>query len=115
MYVDGQISIPGRAVPRIASKFRLHFLLRGGRFLETSLVPPTELQSPEPFRPQWQSLATLGLVTLIALYFLWRVRDILPPFFIAFFFAALLDPVVTRFQRKGVSRVRAVLTIYLLV
>ena len=80
--------------------------------METSVLPSA---GGEPYRPQWQPLVTLGLVALCALYFLWRVRDILPPFIIAFFFAALLDPVVTRFQRKGVSRVRAVLTIYLLV
>jgi predicted PurR-regulated permease PerM len=83
--------------------------------LDTSLLPPAGLESPQPYRPQWQPLITLGFLALGALYFLWRVRDILPPFFIAFFIAALLDPVVTRLQRKGRSRARAVLTIYLLV
>ena len=83
--------------------------------METILLPPAGDQSPQPYRPQLQQLATVALVVLVALYFLWRVREILPPFIIAFFFAALLDPVVTRLQRRGVARVRAVLTIYLLV
>ncbi len=62
----------------------------------------------------WQRAATLAAVAAVALYFLWRVRDALPPFLIAFFLASLLDPVVSRIQRKGVSRARAVATIYLL-
>lgn len=55
------------------------------------------------------------VVVSCALLFLWRVRSVLPPFLIAFFLASLLDPVVTRHQRRGVSRVRAVAAIYALV
>lgn len=69
-------------------------------------------------RRQRQAAARLftALVGLGAvLYLLWRIRDVLPPFLIAFFLASLLDPVVTNLQRRGVSRGRAVASIYALV
>lgn len=59
-----------------------------------------------------QRVAVISLISLISLYFLWRVRDLLPPFFIAFFLASLLDPVVTRMQRRGLPRGRAVAYIF---
>ncbi len=69
-----------------------------------------------PYRtPAWQRAATLLLVTALALTFLWQVRTVLPPFLIAFFLASLLDPVVNNLQRRGISRARAVLAIYLMV
>jgi predicted PurR-regulated permease PerM len=55
---------------------------------------------------------------LIVGYFLYRVRDTLPPFFIAFAAAALLDPLLDRLQRRGWSRGAAagvVFAIFLLV
>src|SRR5438270_7908210 len=58
----------------------------------------------------WQRTATLLVASALALGFLWMVRGILPPFFIAFFLAALLDPVVNSLQKRGVSRGRAVLS-----
>ena len=72
-----------------------------------------ELTSNRTF--SWQRAATLVLVAAIALYFLWQVSSVLPPFLIAAFLAALLDPVVANLQRRGLSRGRAVLTIYLMV
>lgn len=66
-------------------------------------------------RIRWQRAVTIVLLVGIALHFLWQVRDILPPFLIAFFLAALLDPVVTNLQKKGLSRVKAVASIYLMV
>ncbi len=66
-------------------------------------------------RMRWQRTITIVLLVGFALHFLWQVRDILPPFLIAFFLAALLDPVVTNLQKKGLSRVKAVASIYLVV
>jgi predicted PurR-regulated permease PerM len=50
--------------------------------------------------------------------FLYRVRDTLPPFLIAFAAAALLDPLLDRMQRRGWSRTAAagvVFAVFLLV
>lgn len=61
----------------------------------------------------WRLLLTRLFLFAVAAMLLWRVRAILPPFLIAFFIAALLDPFVCKMQRKGVSRGRAVATIFL--
>jgi predicted PurR-regulated permease PerM len=50
----------------------------------------------------------LGLLALAA--FLYLVRDVLPPFLIAFAIASLLDPLLVRMQRRGWSR-RAATTV----
>jgi predicted PurR-regulated permease PerM len=63
----------------------------------------------------WQRGAAAIFVILCGAALFWFVQDILPPFVIAFFLAALLDPVVTKLQLRGVSRGRAVGSIYLLV
>jgi len=52
--------------------------------------------------------APIAVAVLLAAYLLWRVRSVLPPFLIALFFAALLDPVVTRIERRGIARGKAV-------
>ncbi|HSV73578.1 MAG TPA: AI-2E family transporter [Chthonomonadales bacterium] len=62
----------------------------------------------------WRRAAgSVAFVALAALV-LWFVRDIVTPFLIAFFLAALLDPAVRKLQRRGVSRGRAVASIFLL-
>jgi predicted PurR-regulated permease PerM len=67
-------------------------------------------------RVAWHKLIPVALFGVIVLYFLWRVRDLLTPFFIAFFLASLMDPVVTRLQHKWrYSRGRVVATIFVLV
>ena len=55
-----------------------------------------------------------GVVFLMFAYFLSQVAFILPPFLIAFFLAALLDPTLRYYERRGLSRVRAILLIYAL-
>jgi predicted PurR-regulated permease PerM len=49
---------------------------------------------------------TLFLLVALALlgWFVWLIRDVLPPFLIAFALALLLDPVLDRMQRWGVPR-----------
>lgn len=84
--------------------------------LNSSPLPPTAGGGRfAATRPPWQRPLTLLVLCLGLLYFLWRVSDVLPPFLIAFFLASLLDPFVTRMQKRGVSRGRAVASIYLLV
>jgi len=65
-------------------------------------------------RLPWRRLAPTLIALAASAWFLWRVRAILPPFAIALFLAALLDPVVTRMSRGGTSRGRAVGTIFAL-
>jgi predicted PurR-regulated permease PerM len=60
----------------------------------------------------WRKIASVSLAIGVVGWFFWRVRAILPPFAIALFAAALLDPVVTRMCRKGMSRGRAVAAIF---
>lgn len=48
------------------------------------------------------------------LLFLYRVRLILAPFFIAVVIAYLLYPAITAFEQKGVPRVTAILLVYIL-
>lgn len=55
----------------------------------------------------------LLVTALIAVYFLVRVQGILPPFIIAFFLAALLDPTLRHMEAHGRSRVYAIGIIYL--
>ncbi len=79
------------------------------------LPPPAGGDPSGAISSERKRLAVLFVVAAAACFFFWRVRDVLPPFLIAFFLAALLDPLVTKMTRKGVTRTRAVLTIYLLV
>jgi len=47
-------------------------------------------------------LTLIGLAC--GLYAIYLVRDLLPPFLIAFGLATLMDPVVNRIQGRGVTR-----------
>lgn len=50
---------------------------------------------------------------IIVLYFLWLVRSGLYPFFIGFFLAYLLNPSVCYCERKGTSRLWAIVIVYI--
>jgi predicted PurR-regulated permease PerM len=63
-------------------------------------------------RLPWRRIAPVAFAIAACAWFLWRVRSILPPFGIALFLAALLDPVVTRMSRGGAPRGRAVAAIF---
>ncbi|MDI6827370.1 MAG: AI-2E family transporter, partial [Armatimonadota bacterium] len=62
------------------------------------------------------SIVLLTLAVIAALFlvgaFLWAIRGILPPFIIAFVIAWLLDPLIERLQKRGVSRIAAVAGVY---
>ncbi|MEP6755875.1 MAG: AI-2E family transporter [Chthonomonadales bacterium] len=51
-------------------------------------------------------------LTLVLLYLIYYLRDILFPFVIAFFLASLLDPVVTNLEKRNIPRWRGVLYIF---
>lgn len=62
----------------------------------------------------WRIILWLSIVACV-LMFLWLVRSVLPPFIVALVIAALLEPLVRKLRRKGVSRplaVVAVLTVF---
>lgn len=94
----------------------------------TLLSPRTVTSEPEPLSPMlmravyplgisrrdWRRILVYSLLAMLAMAFLVRVQAILPPFLIAFFIAALLDPTVQYLERHGRSRVQSVLTLYLL-
>jgi predicted PurR-regulated permease PerM len=63
-------------------------------------------------KAHWHTIiATIVLVVFIV--FLYRVREILPPFIISIIIAWLLDPVIDRMQRYGLSRFAGVCTVYI--
>jgi predicted PurR-regulated permease PerM len=64
-------------------------------------------------RTPWKRRLLFGLFVVFALFFFWCVKGTLPPFLIAFFVASLLDPLVTRLHKRGISRMRAVGSIYI--
>jgi predicted PurR-regulated permease PerM len=55
-----------------------------------------------------------ALFVLVGCAFLYSVRTILPPFVIAAFMTYVLEPVVNSIQRRGISRPRSILLVYLL-
>jgi predicted PurR-regulated permease PerM len=83
------------------------------------IVPPEPFlsASARPFglpKRDWQRLLALTLAVIVGLLFLWQVQSILPPFIIAFFLASMLDPTIRYLEAHGRSRVRAILTLYVL-
>lgn len=61
--------------------------------------------------PLAQQVARVAFA-LALLYFLYLIRTILLPFFLAFFFAYLMEPLVMALQRRGAPRSLAILTIF---
>lgn len=54
-----------------------------------------------------------AVIVLAALFFLFQVRSILPPFVVALLISALLDPAIKRLREKGMSLPRAVWSVFL--
>lgn len=63
-------------------------------------------------RRDLQRLGVLLLFLAVAVYFLSQVESILPPFVIAFFLAAILDPAMRRAERFGRSRWVSICVLY---
>ena len=85
--------------------------------IEPEPRPPMLMRAVYPFGLSmrgWRRILLTGVFLLLALIFLVRTQAILPPFVIAFFIAALLDPTVRYLERHGKSRVQAVLMLYFL-
>ncbi|GAB6182012.1 AI-2E family transporter [Desulfotomaculum defluvii] len=55
----------------------------------------------------------LSLLIILILYFLYLVRGLFVPFVLAILLVYLLNPLVDRMERRGSSRVVAILTLYL--
>lgn len=60
-------------------------------------------------------LAGAGIFLAGALFFLYRVRQVLTPFILAALLAYLLKPAVLALEKRGVKRPRAILILYLLI
>jgi len=68
----------------------------------------SEAASPwTPEQVRWLRRLILSVALLLVALFLWRIRSILPLFFLGFFLAYLLDPLVDRLQGRGLSRTAA--------
>ncbi len=53
-----------------------------------------------------------AFAALLGGYFLYLLRGILPPFIMAAFIAFVLEPVVSRLQKKGLSRAKSIFILY---
>lgn len=60
-------------------------------------------------------LAGAGLLLATALFFLYRIRQVLLPFLLAALLAYLLKPAMIRLEKKGFKRPLAILLLYLLI
>jgi predicted PurR-regulated permease PerM len=105
---------PSGAVELLLLLLVVGLLLLGGMAVY-SLYKNSPGRRPFLNRASLQRGVAILFFSALALYCLWSVRDILPPFLIAFFVASLLDPVVTRIQKRGVARGRVVASIFGLV
>jgi len=65
-------------------------------------------------KTQWYHFLALGIAIVLLVGFLYLVRGILPPFLIAFAVGWLLDPLLDRLQRRGLRRIYAVSSVYVL-
>ena len=82
--------------------------------LEVTLRMPSRAMYPFGWTNRdLKRAVALFLGGIAGLTFLWQVQTILPPFLIAFFLAALLNPTLRYLERHGHSRMRAIMTLYL--
>lgn len=66
------------------------------------MIPKTVLRNP------WvQAGATVGGIVVL-LVFLWFLKPVLVPLFFAFLVAYILDPLVDRFEARGISRTKTI-------
>lgn len=62
----------------------------------------------------WYQILLLVSAIAVLVGFLYLVRNVLPPFVIAFAIAWLLDPLLDKIQRRGCPRVVAIASVYVL-
>ncbi len=81
--------------------------------LTASMTKLPRLPSPwTPEQVQWMRRIGYGLLAVIVLLFLWQIRSVLPMFFIGFFLAYLLDPLVDRLEERGFSRMGGTIVVF---
>lgn len=66
------------------------------------------------FKKRHMRILLIIFIFLIGVYLFWLVRKGLYPFFIAVVFAYLLNPAVVFFEEKGLSRLWAIIIVYVL-
>ncbi len=99
-------------------------LLPGGKSLSEAgtrvrLVSKTRVRGVAiyPFGFTWGDLKRISIgliVACIAIAFLLQVEAIVAPFVVAIFLAALLEPMIVKNELRGASRIRTILSMYLL-
>ncbi|MCS7266077.1 MAG: AI-2E family transporter [Armatimonadetes bacterium] len=70
---------------------------------------------PSPWTPeqvQWLKRIGIAIFALLVIFFLWQIRSILPLFFVGFFIAYLLDPLVDRLEERGFSRTGGTVVVF---
>jgi predicted PurR-regulated permease PerM len=68
--------------------------------------------APAAVQRDRQRQVMVAVAAAIAIWFLFQVREILPPFIVAGLLAALLDPTVRHMEKSGRSRLYSVLVLY---
>lgn len=77
------------------------------------MAKPPHLPSPwTPEQVLWLKRIGFALLILLAIFFLWQVRSILPLFLLGFFIAYLLDPLVDRLEERGFSRTGGTVVVF---
>lgn len=82
------------------------------------MIPPPDTITPGILRRLLRQQLYLAVLLAVVVWFVFRVRDILPIFLFAFILAYLLGPLVRRVagpEGKGLSRGAAALVVYLIV
>src|SRR5689334_6961125 len=94
----------------------VHYILAPLRRSESVTTPP-EIVTPGILRRLLQQQLYLAMLLIVMVWFIYRVRDVLPIFHFAFIVAYLLGPLVRRVagpEGKGLSRGAAALVVYLI-
>lgn len=76
------------------------------------LVAYAYTHDPNFDRAKARAVLTAGVAMVLALGFLQHYAAILPPFVIPLILAYLLDPVLDRLEKRGYTRVRAIVVVY---
>lgn len=75
----------------------------------------TEFMSTRPFIARVTVATILVIAIAVGAYFIWQVRSILLLLAIGILFGSIIEPLVNRLRRIGLSRGQGLLTLYLLI